>query len=51
MEFIYKSWIIQFSYSYVSFNWIPFSFGVIDMNIYLLEDMPVHTPQQNEENI
>ena len=21
------------------------------MNIYLLEDIPVHTPQQNEENI
>jgi hypothetical protein len=26
-------------------------FGAIDMNIYPLEDVPVHTPQQNEDNI
>lgn len=49
MEFIYKSWIIQFSY--VSFNWMPFLFGAIDMNIYPMEDVPVHTPKQNEDNV
>jgi hypothetical protein len=46
MEFIYKSWIIQFSY--VS---LQFLFGTIDMNIYPLKDVPVHNPQQNEDNI
>jgi hypothetical protein len=30
---------------------MPFLFGAIDINIYPLEDVPVHTPKQNEDNI